>query len=105
MLNKSSLPPQMRAERALRNPRLELTCRVRSSLRAFSPDGNGSEGWTIVLELEPGTLLKLFVPGDVLEMERIVGDAFDPVTNLRRPHTLTIRQKPALKPGDEVTLE
>jgi len=58
-----------------------------------------------VLELDRTTTLRLFVPNEVLEVEQIAGDSFDPVTSMRQPHILTIQHRPALRPGDMVNLE
>lgn len=84
----------------MRNPRFGFECRVVEIGRAFqSLNGRTEEGWTVTLELDSSTLIKLFFSNSTLETERIVG------RHGQGPHSFTIRRRPALRKGDSIDVE
>jgi len=90
----------------MRNPRFELPCRVRSVARGYaSHSGDMKEGWMVALEITNGegtvgaTLLKVFVPNAVLEVDLLIG------TKPGEAHIVTVQQRPAVRAGDIINLE
>jgi hypothetical protein len=90
----------------MRNPKFELPCRVRSLARGFSGhEGEMKEGWMVSLELTNGegtigaTVLKVFIPNAVLEVDRLIG------TRPNEASVVTIQQRPAVRAGDVINLE
>jgi hypothetical protein len=79
----------------MRNPRYELPTRVRTCARAFHSNGDDMvEGWTITLELDSTTLVRIFIAASILEEERTLPNGI-----------AYIRRKPHVSPGDTIVLE